>query len=286
MNVILLTIATLSGLGVFAALLMYFAAQKFKVQEDQRINIVDEALPGANCGGCGLPGCRALAEALVKADDISELKCPVGGEELMKKIAGLLGKEAPTTEPKVAVVRCKGSCENRPKQNRFQGAVSCAVSVALYGGETGCFHGCRGLGDCVSACKFDAIYIDKTTELPVVNEQKCVACGACVKACPKNIIEMRKSGPKNRRVYVSCMNIDKGAIARKACNVACIGCGKCQKVCKFEAITIENNLAYIDFNKCRICRKCVEECATNAIVEVNFPPAKPKQETAEVTGEN
>jgi len=281
MNVVVITIAALSGLGVCVALLLYFVAQKFKVEEDPRIDDVTNELPGANCGGCGFPGCRAFAEAFIKTDDISDMKCPAGGDELLEKIAGMIGKVAPITEPKIAVVRCNGTCENRPKQNRYEGAVSCAVSVALYGGETGCYYGCRGFGDCVAVCKFEAIYMDKTTELPVVIEEKCVACGACVKACPKNLIEIRKTGPKSRRIYVSCMNRDKGAIARKACAVACIGCGKCQKVCKFDAITIENNLAYIDYNKCKICRKCVEECPTNAIVEVNFPPRKPKQEEAE-----
>ena len=278
MNVVLITIVTLSGLGVFSALLLYFAAQKFKVVEDQRIDLVEEALPAANCGGCGFPGCRALAEALVKADDISNIICPVAGAESMAKISAILGKEAPKTDPKVAVVRCNGSCENRQKINVFQGLSSCVTMNALFGGETGCFYGCCGLADCVSACKFDAIHIDKSTGLPVVIEENCVACGACAKACPKNIIELRKIGPKSRRIYISCMNKDKGALARKNCAVACIGCGKCQKVCTFDAISMENNLAYIDFNKCRLCRKCVEECSTKAIVELNFPAKKVAEE--------
>ena len=114
--------------------------------------------------------------------------------------------------------------------------------------------------------------MDPETGLPVVDEEKCTACGACVKACPKQIIELRNKGPKGRRVYVACRNQDKGAVARKACLAACIGCGKCVKTCPFEAITLENNLAYIDYTKCRMCRKCVVECPTGAIHEVNFPP--------------
>ena len=116
------------------------------------------------------------------------------------------------------------------------------------------------------------------TGLPEVDEAKCTACGACVKACPKAIIEIRPQGKKSRRVYVSCVNKDKGAVARKACTVSCIGCGKCVKTCPFEAITLENNLAYIDPNKCKSCRKCVEVCPQNSIVELNFPPRKPKEE--------
>jgi Na+-translocating ferredoxin:NAD+ oxidoreductase RNF subunit RnfB len=278
MSVVLITIITLGGLGSLAALILFAAAQKFKVFEDPRIDQVEEALPAANCGGCGYPGCRAFAEALVKADDISSMNCPVGGATVMAMVAGILGKEVSQAAPQVAVIRCNGSCEHRPRVNEYQGATSCAVAASLYGGETGCSYGCLGLGDCVEACKFDAMYMDPETGLPVVIEDNCVACGACVKACPKDIIELRNIGPKSRRIFVSCVNKDKGAVAKKSCEVACIGCGKCQKVCPHDAITIENNLAYIDYNKCKLCRKCVEVCPTNAIHELNFPPRKPKVE--------
>ena len=122
--------------------------------------------------------------------------------------------------------------------------------------------------------------MDPETGLPVVDEEKCTACGACVKACPKKIIELRNKGPKNRRVFVSCVNMEKGAAARKACSAACIGCGKCAKECPFGAITVEHNVAYIDFNKCKLCRKCVAVCPTGAIHDVNFPAPAPKPEKA------
>jgi len=143
-------------------------------------------------------------------------------------------------------------------------------------GETACGFGCLGCGDCVAACQFDAIHMNPETGLPEVDEEKCVACGACVKACPRHIIELRKKGPKGRRVYVSCVNKDKGPVAMKACKAACIGCGKCEKECKFGAITIEGNVSYIDHTKCRLCKKCVEVCPTKAIHAVNFPAPKPK----------
>ncbi len=270
-----LTILTLCALGVLSAVILYFVAQKFKVFEDPRIDTVEGMLPGANCGGCGYPGCRGLADALVKNDDISALFCPVGGGDTMKGIALYLGKAAAEKEPQVAVVRCGGSCDKRPKINAYNGAPSCAVITALYGGETGCTYGCLGQGDCEVSCPFGAIVINKATGLPEVDEEKCTACGACVKACPKMIIELRRKGIKGRRVYVSCANKDKGAISRKVCEVSCIACTKCQKVCAFDAITIENNLAYIDGNKCKLCRKCAPECPTNAIIEVNFPAKKP-----------
>lgn len=278
MSVVLISILTLVGLGVASALVLYMASKKFQVFEDPRIDQVEEVLPKSNCGGCGFPGCRAFAEALVKADDISDLKCPVGGSATMTKVSEILGKAVADVKPQLAVVRCNGSCEHRPKLNIYDGAMSCTVAAALYGGETGCSYGCLGCGDCVVACKFDAMYMDEATGLPVVIEENCVACGKCVEACPKNIIELRDVGPKSRRIFVSCVNKDKGAVAKKACAVACIGCSKCFKVCPHEAITMADNLAYIDDDKCKLCRKCVEECPTFSIHELNFPPRKKKVE--------
>lgn len=278
MSVVLISILTLVGLGVASALVLYMASKKFQVFEDPRIDQVEEVLPKSNCGGCGFPGCRAFAEALVKADDISDLKCPVGGSATMTKVSEILGKAVADVKPQLAVVRCNGSCEHRPKLNIYDGAMSCTVAAALYGGETGCSYGCLGCGDCVVACKFDAMYMDEATGLPVVIEENCVACGKCVEACPKNIIELRNVGPKSRRIFVSCVNKDKGAVAKKACAVACIGCSKCFKVCPHEAITMADNLAYIDDDKCKLCRKCVEECPTFSIHELNFPPRKKKVE--------
>lgn len=274
MGSLLTTVLVVSGLGALLAMLLFLVAKKFKVEEDPRIGEVEKMLPGANCGGCGFAGCRGMSEALVKSDDISSLYCPVGGGECMKTIAGYLGKAAAEREPMVAVVRCAGTCENRPKTNKFDGASSCLVASSLYAGDTGCSFGCLGLGDCVAKCEFDAIHINPTTGLAEVDEDKCTACGACVKACPKGVIELRKKAPKGRKVYVSCVNKDKGAVARKACKVACIGCSKCAKACPFDAITVENNLAYIDYTKCKMCRKCVLECPTGAIVEFGFPPRK------------
>lgn len=272
MTVLLSTILTLSLLGILAAVVLYFVAQKFKVEEDPRIDEVEKMLPGANCGGCGFAGCRGMADALVKNDDISALFCPVGGGDTMKSIAAYLGKAAPEKEPMVATVRCGGVCDKRPRTNTFDGAKSCAVASSLYVGETACAYGCLGYGDCVAACAFDAIQINPETGIAEVDAEKCTACGACVKACPKKIIELRKKWPKGRAVYVGCVSKDKGAVVMKACKAGCIGCGKCEKVCAFGAITIENNLAYIDSQKCKLCRKCVNECPTGAIKLVGMEP--------------
>jgi Na+-translocating ferredoxin:NAD+ oxidoreductase subunit B len=278
------TILVLSLLGLLSAVILYFVAQKFKVFEDPRIDTVADALPGANCGGCGFAGCRNFAEALVKTEDAGNLFCPVGGNTVMTDISKILGREAEAREPKVAVIRCNGTPTHRPRVNKYDGVKSCAIEHALYTGETGCSYGCLGQGDCVPVCKFDAIHMNAETGLPEVDDEKCTSCGACVKACPRHVIELRKKSAKDRKIYVSCINEDKGALAKKYCSVACIGCGKCVKVCPHEAITLQNNLAFIDSSKCKLCRKCVSECPTSAILEINFPvrksPAEPKLEDA------
>ena len=284
MEVLLYTILTLCVLGVLAAIVLYFVARKFRVEEDPRIDVVEKMLPGANCGGWGFAGCRGMADALVKREDISELYCPVGGADVMKQCAVYLGKTAPEKEAQTATVRCGGMCAKRPRTNRFDGAQSCAVAASLYVGETGCAYGCLGFGDCVASCAFGALSMDPETGLPVVDADKCTACGACVKACPKGIIELRKKWPKHRAVYVSCVSKDKGAVVMKACKAGCIGCGKCVKVCPFDAITLGNNLAYIDPLKCKLCRKCVNECPTGAIRLVGMEPLPREQKAAPAAG--
>lgn len=273
-TIILYTVLILSIIGILSAIILYFVAQKFKVFEDPRIDEIEATLPGANCGGCGYAGCRAFADACVSKGELSILFCPVGGNDTMGSVADILGIVAVKKDPRVAVLRCNGSCEFRPKTNVFDGAVSCAIASSLYSGDTGCQYGCLGCGDCVVACDFDAIHMNPVTGLPEVVDDKCVACGACVKACPKTLIELRKKAPKDRKIYVACRNEDKGGIARKSCSVACIGCSKCEKECKYDAIIIANNLAFIDSDKCKLCRKCVSVCPTNSIIELNFPPRK------------
>ena len=274
MNFILIAVIVLGAIGLIAALVLYVCSKKFAVFEDPRIAQVNELLPGANCGGCGFPG------------SLGDLLCPVGGADTMGKVADLLGMAIANGEPKVAVVRCNGTCELRPKIAEYAGLRTCSAMHTCGSGETACGFGCLGCGDCVTACQFDAINLNAITGLPEVEEEKCTACGACTKACPRNIIELRKKGPKGRRVYVSCVNKDKGAVSMKACKVSCIGCGKCEKECPFGAITVENNCSYIDFEKCRLCKKCVAVCPTKAIQAVNFPAPKPKPTETDGNNEN
>ncbi len=267
----------LASIGLVAATILYIVSKKFYVYENPLIADVDEVLPAANCGGCGSPGCKAFAEKLVNTEDISDLFCPVGGNDVMKEVAEILQKEVVEKDPTVAVLRCQGGCDVRPKTTIYQGPRSCAISSLVYGGETDCQYGCLGDGDCVDVCDFDAMYMDEKTGLPVIITDKCTSCGACVKACPRDIIEMRPKHKRDLKIFVGCLNEDKGGIARKACNVACIGCSKCDDICPKDAVIMTDTLAYIDPALCTLCRKCVDVCPTDSIIETNFPPRKNRE---------
>ncbi|MBO7127527.1 RnfABCDGE type electron transport complex subunit B [bacterium] len=287
---ILYSLVTLGIIAVVSAVVLFVVAKKFKVEEDPRIDEVLEFLPGANCGGCGFPGCRGLAEGIIKAANAgsSDIPCCPGCDaEKRKKIGEVIGLAMQESVPKVAVIRCGGTCEKTTRKSDYDGPANCAVATSLFVGEKGCQFGCLGLGDCVSACAFGALSMDKTTGLPVVNEEKCTSCGVCAKKCPRKIIEIRPKGRNNRRVYVGCRNTDKAPAAMSVCKAACIGCGKCAKECpeKVQAITVENFLAYIDPAKCIACGKCASACPTHAIkatfeIKVAEKPAEAKPAAA------
>lgn len=282
MNVILIAVIVLGLVGLISAMVLFVASKKFAVYEDPRIKQVGEVLPQANCGGCGYPGCSGFAAACVKASEsgsLSELNCAPGGQKVMEQVAAILGLQASAAAPKVAVVRCQGTCDARPHGVEFDGAHSCRIQNMTGMGETQCLYGCLGEGDCEHACLFGAITVNPVTRIAEVDESKCTGCGACAKTCPRGIIELRPQGPKGRKVVVLCNNKDKGALATKECKASCIGCGKCVKTCeKFEAITLGTNLAHIDPDKCKMCLKCVEACPRGAIKAFNFPPRKPRTE--------
>ena len=280
MSLLLSTILILGVLGLVGALILYATARKFHVEEDPRVDAIASLLPGANCGGCGLNGCRDFATRCVASGSLEGFHCPVSGSETLSKIASILGVEPlGEAERKIAVLKCNGSCKARPERYVYDGAMSCAVMDSVAVGNRGCSYGCLGCGDCTEVCKFGAIAINKETLLPEVDTDRCTACGACVSECPRHLLELRPAGRRDRRVWVACNNRERGAVARRTCSAACIGCGKCVKACPFGAVTVNDNLSYIDPALCKACGKCVGECPTGAIL-ATFSIVKPAAKAA------
>ncbi|MDO4289450.1 MAG: RnfABCDGE type electron transport complex subunit B, partial [Eubacterium sp.] len=259
---LLIPVAVLGVMGLIFGAGLAIASKIFEVKVDERVPLVREALPGANCGGCGFPGCDALAAAIVSGE-ASVDACPVGGAAVAAAIGKIMGEDAGAQTPKVACVQCKGDCDHAPSMADYFGAMDCREALVANGGVKQCRYGCLGLGTCVKACMFGALSIgDKG--LPVVDVEKCVACGKCKTACPRQIIDII---PEDKLIHVDCRSKDKGKIVRQNCEVGCIGCRACTKVCPEEAITVTDNLASIDYDKCVLCGACVEKCPTGAITK-------------------
>lgn len=279
-NLIVNSVITLGATGFIAAGILFVAAKKFRVIEDPRIDKIEGILPAANCGGCGHAGCRQFAEACTKAEDLNTLFCPVGGSSCMQQVAGILGVVVEAKAPQIAVLRCNGSKQNAPAKVQYDGASSCKVAHSLFSGESGCAYGCLGLGDCAVVCSFDALAIDQETGLPVVNEDRCTACGACVKACPRGLFEIRPKGIDSQRVFVACMNKDKGPLAKKNCSVACIGCMKCTKVTGDDSVKVQQFLSYIPstVDPEQFGKLLTDCCPTHAILGNNLKSPTPKNQ--------
>jgi RnfABCDGE-type electron transport complex B subunit len=253
-------ILTMTALGFLFSSGLVLAYKKLRVEEDPRIEKVSEALPQANCGACGFSGCRAFAEAVVKGEAEAN-GCPVGGSETAQNVAAILGIKAGEVIQKVARVHCRGTRQAAKNRGVYAGIQTCHASHLL-GGNKQCSHGCLGYGDCVRACLFDAMQMGEEG-LPVIDENKCTACGKCVDACPRNLIELH---PLSQNMLVFCRSEDRGPTARKVCKNACIACGICVRACP-DAITMENNLAVItDYKKIAPEQiPDIEKCPTDAI---------------------
>ncbi|MGM0379248.1 MAG: RnfABCDGE type electron transport complex subunit B [Bacillota bacterium] len=251
---------SLSGMGLLFGAGLAYASKKFEVKQDPKVVAVDNALPQANCGGCGYPGCMQFAKAVVNGE-AEPNGCPVGGQEVAEKVAEALGLEVDDTEPEVARVLCKGGKDTAVTKFEYDGLESCISSNMLEQGPKACTYGCLGNGSCVEVCQFDAIYINDQG-IAEVDEEKCTACGNCIDICPKDIIDLV---PKTQHVVVDCINEQKGGYVKANCDDACIACGICERSCPFDAIHVEDNIAKIDYDKCTQCMICFDKCPTNAI---------------------
>ncbi len=259
MKEILIPIAIVGGTGLLFGCLLAFASIIFKVSKDTRIEMIEDALPGANCGACGYAGCSAYATAVVE-NNAPVSSCSVGKDAVAKKIAAIMGKEAGKVEPKVARVMCAGKCGVAEDKYEYAGIADCASAARLAGGAKMCPNGCLGLGTCIKVCKFNAISI--VDGIAFIDETKCEACGQCLKACPKGVIAFV---PVSNKVWVPCNNTEKGADTNKYCKSGCIGCRICEKTCPVEAVKVIDNHAVIDYSKCISCGLCADKCPKKLI---------------------
>jgi electron transport complex protein RnfB len=260
MDIVWWSIIALGGIGAAFGFLLAIASKKFAVKKDEKVEAVRELLPGANCGGCGFPGCDGFAEALVRGD-AKIANCAVLGVPAAGEIAEILGVSAGDIRPRAARIMCLGKegCVNKFEYN---GAKDCRAAMAVAGGFKNCRYACLGLGTCANACKFDAIRMDEQG-IAEIDLTKCTGCGACVEACPQNTIAVLDL---DIDYYTACRNPEKGKAVTSVCSVGCISCGLCAKKCPFGAITMVDNLPVIDYGKCRECGVCMEVCPRHTIV--------------------
>lgn len=259
MNGIVLAIIVVGAIGLLFGLLLAFAAIVFRVEVDERVSKIEEVLPGANCGGCGYAGCSAYAAAVVN-DGAPIDACGAGGSRVAQQIGGIMGIAAPEKAETVARVHCMGTCDKAKDKYEYHGIPDCLAASKFSGGQKACFWGCLGYGTCVNACQFGAITIENG--VAHIDEEKCVSCGMCVAACPKKLIEIV---PKANKTAVLCRNHSMGKDVMAVCSAGCIGCKICEKNCPNGAISVVDNLAEIDYEKCTSCGICAEKCPKKVI---------------------
>ncbi len=262
---LVMSFVVIGGLGVLFGGLLAYAAQRFAVEEDPRVEVIIDLLPGANCGACGLAGCSSAAEKIV-AGEVPVDSCVPGGKKVCDSICEVLGVDSVASEGrKIAEVYCLGTKDVAADKFEYHGVKDCKAAMMYNGGFKACAFGCLGLGTCVEACPFEALSMGENG-LPQVDTDKCVGCGVCAKACPRNVIRIVSADRKAK--YVPCNSQASGKIVRQSCEIGCIGCKACVKACPNEAISVENNLAVINRDKCDNCGKCVEVCKRGIIKDV------------------
>lgn len=270
MSGILYPAVIMGALGLIFGALLAFASQKFFVPVDERQANIRALLPGANCGGCGYPGCDGFAEALV-AGDAKVTGCAAGGSDMAKEIAVILGVEAADMEPKIAFLKCLGTRDKIVKACIYSGTHDCREAAVVPGrGPSSCPFGCLGLGTCVDVCQFGAMTIENG--IASVDAEKCVGCGTCVEQCPRGVLTLI---PAKSHVHVACNSPFKGPDVKKVCQAGCIGCTLCVKSCPVGAIEMKGALAVIDSAKCTNCGVCVTKCPVKNIKDITV-----KQDTS------
>ena len=259
-SAIIIAAVVVGGTGIVIGIILGIAGEKFKVEVDPKEEEVLAALPGNNCGGCGFAGCSGLAAAIAKGE--AEVgSCPVGGAAVAAKIGAIMGQEVGESVREVAFVKCAGTCENANADYEYYGVEDCSMMAFVpNGGPKKCNFGCLGFGECVKACPFDAIHI--VNGVAVVDREACKACGKCIAKCPHHLIEL---APYDQKTFVGCSSHAKGKAVTTACELGCIGCKKCEKECPAGAITVTDNVAHIDKEKCTNCGKCKEVCPRKVI---------------------
>ena len=270
---ILIAIGILGGLALAFGLVLAAASKAFYVEEDPRLEKLNECLPGANCGGCGYPGCGGYAEAVLNGEAPIG-KCASGGAECASAMAAIMGVEAGDMVRMVAFVKCSGHRTYDEAGNQtggaklkgnYEGFKDCLAATKVGGrGPLACKYGCLGYGTCVKACKYDAIHV--VDGVAQVDREKCVGCMACANACPRGVIA---AVPYEKTTFIPCNSHAKGAVTTRSCSTGCIGCGLCKKICPEGAITVENGLATIDYEKCIGCGLCATVCPKKIIVDMN-----------------
>lgn len=261
MLVILTSVLTLGGIAIALSFALVLVNKKLFVQEDPRLDAVEEMLPSSNCGACGFPGCRAFSEVLVGGEALPG-KCTVSTDEARAQIADFLGVEVGAQEKVVARLACAGGANVSRKRARYEGLSSCRAAAHVGGGGKSCSWGCLGLADCEVVCDFDAIHMNEYS-LPVVDEDRCTACGDCVEICPKDLFELH---PVSHRLWVACKNLEAGDEILEDCEVACTACERCVMDAPAGLIAMEQGLPVVDYSRHHSTREPIQRCPTGAIV--------------------
>ncbi len=260
----LTAIITMGFISIAFGLFLTYVGKKFRVEVDPKLAAIKDTLPGANCGGCGFPGCEKFAEEVFKGN-APVSGCTVGGSSVAEKIGKILGKEVGLAVQKIAVVQCLGDKNTAKRISEYTNDINSCSALDLLGGDKGCMYGCLGLGDCVKVCLFDAIKMGENG-LPVIDEEKCTACGACVKACPRKIISLI---PKTQKIYLGCVSPERGTDVSKVCTKGCIGCSLCSRVVPEGMIVMDGYLPRIQIDKIDEYEKinpAVEKCPPKTFV--------------------